>query len=337
MSLSLGEKLRTAREERGISISEVAEQTRISPLYLEAIESDNYKTLPGGIFNKGFVRSYAKYVGIDEQEALQDYSRLVAEAAPAQETELRTYRPEVLTDDRAATSIVPTVIFAAVILGLMTAGVLFLVNYIKNQRSEPPIVANTANNAAGNSTNTAIATSPENPVGGAPTMNALKVEFTAVGDAVSLTSVVDSGKGTERLIEPGTPVVFEPKESLKLKYSRSRAQFAQLKLNGKQIALPQQPLNAKAATIEVELNQSNLASVWQNASFTGGSTSEAGPPANTAPQAPATRPTPKATGTPKPAASNTNAAPPPTMTGKPPTMTGKPAATPNRPPSNNER
>ena len=78
MALSLGEKLQQAREERGISISEVAEQTRISSHYLEGIEADDYSTLPGGIFNKGFVKSYAKYVGVDEQEALQDYARLVA-------------------------------------------------------------------------------------------------------------------------------------------------------------------------------------------------------------------------------------------------------------------
>src|SRR5438045_1412032 len=102
MSLTLGEKLRQAREERGISISEVAEQTRISPHYLDSIENDDYRTLPGGIFNKGFVKSYAKYVGIEEQEALQDYSHLTAsqqgEGAPSEEP--KTYRPEVLTDDR---------------------------------------------------------------------------------------------------------------------------------------------------------------------------------------------------------------------------------------------
>lgn len=46
MALTLGEKLRQAREERGISISEVAEQTRISSLYLEGIEADDYRTLP---------------------------------------------------------------------------------------------------------------------------------------------------------------------------------------------------------------------------------------------------------------------------------------------------
>ena len=75
-----------AREARGISISEVAEQTRIAPMYIECIENDNYKPLPGGIFNKGFVKSYARFIGLDEQEALQDYSRLIAQtegAAPA--------------------------------------------------------------------------------------------------------------------------------------------------------------------------------------------------------------------------------------------------------------
>src|SRR6185369_11249664 len=99
MSLTLGEKLRQAREERGISISEVAEQTRISPHYIDSIENDDYRTLPGGIFNKGFVKSYAKYVGVDEQEALQDYSRLISQQEGAGGEEPKTYRPEVLTDD----------------------------------------------------------------------------------------------------------------------------------------------------------------------------------------------------------------------------------------------
>ena len=48
-------------------------------MYLESIENDDYRPLPGGIFNKGFVKSYAKYVGLDEQEALQDYAGSVAQ------------------------------------------------------------------------------------------------------------------------------------------------------------------------------------------------------------------------------------------------------------------
>ncbi|HEX8367102.1 MAG TPA: helix-turn-helix domain-containing protein, partial [Pyrinomonadaceae bacterium] len=108
MSLTLGEKLRQAREARGISISEVAEQTRISALYLEAIENNDYRTLPGGIFNKGFVKSFAKFVGVDEHEALQDYSRLLAEQGTDSGDDPKTYRPEVLTDDYSRSSMLPT-------------------------------------------------------------------------------------------------------------------------------------------------------------------------------------------------------------------------------------
>ncbi len=85
MPETLGEKLRAAREERGVSVSEVAEQTRIAPMYIECIENDNYKPLPGGIFNKGFVKSYARFIGYDEQQALQEYSRLVTQTEGAQE------------------------------------------------------------------------------------------------------------------------------------------------------------------------------------------------------------------------------------------------------------
>src|SRR5215213_1420918 len=144
MAASLGEKLRSAREQRGIPISEVAEQTRISPLYLEAIDADNYKTLPGGIFNKGFVKSYAKYVGIDEQEALQDYTRLIAGQEGVSSDEPKTYRPEVLTDDRASSSMIPTIVFAVIILGLMSWGLLKLVDYIQNSPSQPVANTNTA-------------------------------------------------------------------------------------------------------------------------------------------------------------------------------------------------
>ena len=72
MSLTLGEKLREAREERGFTIADVAEQTRISSMYLESIENDDYRILPGGIFNKGFVKTFAKFVGIGEK--LEDLS-----------------------------------------------------------------------------------------------------------------------------------------------------------------------------------------------------------------------------------------------------------------------
>jgi cytoskeleton protein RodZ len=135
---SLGEKLRQAREARGVSLGEVAEQTRISTHYLEAIESDDYRNLPGGIFNKGFVKAFAKYVGVDEQEALQDYSKIVSEQGDKlSEPELKVNRPEVLTDDSVGrSSMLPTIIFAAVILGLMTWGILAALNWYSEQQEK---------------------------------------------------------------------------------------------------------------------------------------------------------------------------------------------------------
>src|SRR6476661_1941075 len=184
MSSTLGEKLRQAREERGISISEVAEQTRISPLYIKSIEEDDYKPLPGGIFNKGFLKSYARYVGYDENEALQEYSQLVFGNEQSAEEEFKSYRPEVLTDDRSSASIVPTVIFAGIILALMTGGILFVVSYLKNQPASTPSSTNV------NSAATSVAGVPEataTPAAGSvPQMEALRVEFKTASAPISI-------------------------------------------------------------------------------------------------------------------------------------------------------
>ena len=110
MSLTLGQKLKQAREALGIPVSEVASQTRIAPLYIESIDNDDYRALPGGIFNRGFIKSYAKYVSVDEAEALADYARLLNDTEGNDVEEVKTYNPQVLTDDRQTPSIVPTII-----------------------------------------------------------------------------------------------------------------------------------------------------------------------------------------------------------------------------------
>jgi len=260
MSLTLGEKLRQAREEKGFTLSEVADQTRISSLYLESIENDDYRTLPGGIFNKGFVKSYAKFVGLDEQEALLDYSRLLSDSAVSEESELKLYKPEVLTDDRSAASMAPTIILAVVILALMTGGILFLVNYLR-QPSEP-VAANTTPKSNVNSQIEPPANTQPAP-SNVPDMATLKVEFKALSEPVSLSATSD-GKMSTNVVTPGSIATFEPKESLKLSYSKSLAAFVQLAINGKAITLPAVPLNPKRAAIEFEINKDNLAQIWNS-------------------------------------------------------------------------
>ncbi|MGH9800563.1 MAG: helix-turn-helix domain-containing protein, partial [Blastocatellia bacterium] len=64
---SLGQQLKQAREERGTTIHQIAEATRLGSRFLQAIENDDYKILPGGIFNRAFVRKFARQVGMDEE------------------------------------------------------------------------------------------------------------------------------------------------------------------------------------------------------------------------------------------------------------------------------
>lgn len=264
MSLTLGEKLRQAREERGFSISEVAEQTRISALYLECIENDDYRTLPGGIFNKGFVKSFAKVVGIDEQEALQDYTQLISTQGTPVAEEPKTYRSEVMTDDRSSSSSLPTIILAVVILGLMTAGILAFLNYYNNKGTGE--TANTAVNTNANvssntATNIAAANTNAAPTSNAPTMNNLKIEFKAVKSPVSLKSTVD-GTSSNTLVKPDEPKILEPKQSLRLSYAKALARNVEMTMNGKTIALPTGNPNRNA--IDFEINAENLKQIWES-------------------------------------------------------------------------
>lgn len=75
---TLGEELRHKREQRDITLAEIAEATRIGTRFLKAIETDNFSILPGGIFTRSFIRAYAKHVGMNEDEAIALYLQQVA-------------------------------------------------------------------------------------------------------------------------------------------------------------------------------------------------------------------------------------------------------------------
>jgi cytoskeletal protein RodZ len=82
---NFGASLKKARESKGISLDQIAIETRISSRFLTAIENEDFQVLPGGIFNRGFVRAYAEKVGMDPDQAVADYERLSGAAAePAQ-------------------------------------------------------------------------------------------------------------------------------------------------------------------------------------------------------------------------------------------------------------
>ena len=68
-----GSRLREARERRGITLRQIANATKISVGVLEALERNDISRLPGGIFGRAFVRSYAVEVGLDPEATIQDF------------------------------------------------------------------------------------------------------------------------------------------------------------------------------------------------------------------------------------------------------------------------
>jgi cytoskeleton protein RodZ len=70
---SFGETLKRERELRQISLREISEATKINLRYLDALERDDFRHLPGGVFNKGFVRAYAQFIGIDPETMVTAY------------------------------------------------------------------------------------------------------------------------------------------------------------------------------------------------------------------------------------------------------------------------
>jgi cytoskeletal protein RodZ len=82
---AFGDRLRREREMRGITLEEITESTKISRRHLEALEGEHFDQLPGGVFNKGFVRAYARFLGIDGDQAVADYSAASNEQPEAED------------------------------------------------------------------------------------------------------------------------------------------------------------------------------------------------------------------------------------------------------------
>jgi cytoskeleton protein RodZ len=79
---SFGEKLKLEREKRTITLEQISSSTKIGTRMLQALEEDKFNQLPGGIFNKGFVRAYARCLGLDEDQTVADYLEASGDAPP---------------------------------------------------------------------------------------------------------------------------------------------------------------------------------------------------------------------------------------------------------------
>jgi len=80
---NFGERLKRERELREVSMEELTKATRISARFVEALENEDWAKLPGGVFGHGFVRTIARYLGLNEEALLGEYDSARAEHSPA--------------------------------------------------------------------------------------------------------------------------------------------------------------------------------------------------------------------------------------------------------------
>jgi len=116
--VGIGDTLRQARIERGLSLEEIAEKTKIRSRYLEAIEAENFGVLPGRVYVKGFLRNYAKFLEVSPEPLVALYEERYPEEQPAGTQTPPGKEKEIHSRGRPL-----AYVFLAAVLGLIIFGV----------------------------------------------------------------------------------------------------------------------------------------------------------------------------------------------------------------------
>ena len=90
---TFGAQLKQAREKQGVTLEEISLSTKIGTRMLRALEEEHFDQLPGGIFNKGFIRAYARCLGMDEDQAIADYLAATGVSPLAKKSEINEQAP----------------------------------------------------------------------------------------------------------------------------------------------------------------------------------------------------------------------------------------------------
>ena len=132
-----GGKLRQAREERGLSLRQIAVTTKISVSALEALERNDVSKLPGGIFSRSFVRSYAAEIGLDPDTIVQEFLDRFQDEPAAPRTPVVRIPPEEIEFERNKRRMAMAFLVAVVVMLIVGAVVVYLVLRNRPSTSTP--------------------------------------------------------------------------------------------------------------------------------------------------------------------------------------------------------
>ena len=266
MSVSFGEQLKAAREAQGITLREVSEQTRIALRYLEALEANDFKPLPGGVFNRSFIRTYAKYIGFDDNEALRLYADATQAQAGEEDAPLSMPRHKVYTDENVARSPLINLLLVGGALLLLAAGMYGFLRWYKQSNAPAVAAPPTATNTPP-MTNAAPGASPSGSPG-APTpapAGSFTIQVRAKDKPFYVATGTDGAVPLTRiLLKSGEARDFTPQQSLAVEYTEPGGELMDIFVNGQPIALPQKGVG-KAKVVSFVINRDDYQKLLQTA------------------------------------------------------------------------
>jgi cytoskeletal protein RodZ len=252
-----GGKLREARERKGISLRDIANATKISTSALDALERNDISRLPGGIFSRAFVRSYAIEVGLDAEETIKEFiAQFPHDSVTAgHPTSAHVEDKEALESDRRMAS---TVLRLLLISVPIAGALMYFISRGSPAADAPPVQSSPAATVG-----SATAIPERRPVETTPAIaapsdatasDAVKPNPAALQIEVSTTSrswvsaIVDGQRVIAREMQPGERQSLEVKRDLVL--SMGDAGAVALTLNG----TPAKPLGKPGQVLTVQMN-----------------------------------------------------------------------------------
>lgn len=220
---SLGQELKRAREERGISLQDIANRTHIGVRFLQAIESDTYDILPGGVFNRAFVRKFAQQVGLDEEQALKLYEEQLKEMGG--EPERVSYLG--LDDEQTRSASGNGLLFSLLALVILGAGLWGAYLIFNRPSAAVGTVASTT--PTPQPTPTAVDSPTATPTPESTPISGLLVQL-AAGDAECWVRVNADGKTQDIILPPQGQQSIEAQERVVLTVGRLNT--LQVTING---------------------------------------------------------------------------------------------------------
>ena len=136
---ALGERFRAAREARGLSLSDVAEQIRIRSVYLSAIEDENWAAIGAPVYVRGFLRTYARFLGLEPEEMVAEFNAQAPAPSPAPLPHPLPSSAEYLGTERPARNLSPLIWVASLVAVVLVAFVFYNELQLHQRRAPAPV------------------------------------------------------------------------------------------------------------------------------------------------------------------------------------------------------